>query len=85
MPDQTSDEKIYAELEDIRRRAEIIRDSHSAMLLKNQPPPPPIVTWRCFARDRIEVAPDIYIALVDLGRRIAAITDEYASFYRIPK
>lgn len=82
MPDQPSDEKIYAELEDIRRRAEIIRDSHSAMLSIDIPWP---VTWRCFARERAEAAPDIYRALVDLAGRVAAIADEYAAFYHIPK
>ena len=30
MPDQMSDEKIFVALEDIRKRAEVIRDSHCA-------------------------------------------------------
>jgi hypothetical protein len=83
MPDLPSDEKIYAELEDIRRRAEIIRDSHSAMLLNHKPPP--AVTSICYSQSAVEVAPDVYRALVDLADRVAAIADEYAEFYHIPK
>lgn len=83
MPDQPSDEKIYAELEDIRRRAEIIRDTHSAMLLKLKPVPP-AVTSLCFSLNA-DVAPDVYSALVDLARRVAAIADEYAAFYHISR
>ena len=83
MPDQPSDEKIYAELEDLCRRTEIIRDSHGAMLSMNQPLP--IVTWRCFAKEKAVVAPEVYGALADLARRVAAIADEYAAFYQIPK
>ena len=86
MPDKTSDESIYAELEDIRRRAEIIRDSHCSMILKSHPiPPPPVIFNGCLMRDRADVAPAMYEALVDLAKRVADLADEYAAFYKLGK
>jgi P2-related tail formation protein len=83
MTDQISDEIIYTELEDIRRRAEIIRDSHCAMLLSIQPQPR--VSHGCLVLDKKDVVPDVYRALVDMARRVSAVADEYAAFYQIPK
>jgi hypothetical protein len=76
----TSAEKIYAVLEDIRKRAEIIRDCHAARAFAVPSPPP--VGHSCIVPDKREIMPaEVYDALLDLEQRVGNIAKEYAAHY----
>ena len=95
MPDRVTKETIYADLEEIRRRTEVIRDIHhdctfavlehgksgsGCFISEKQFPLGPA----CGDTEKVKIMPaDVLEALRTLATRVQEIVQEYAEFYRL--
>jgi hypothetical protein len=93
MPDQVTKEVLYAGLEEIRRRAEIIRDTHHDCLFGASigrygahclAPIRPHNPGPACGEDKPKITPaEVFLALQELANLLQEIMRDYAEFYKL--